>query len=394
MRKCVKWGIFSFLCVALSTGLSSCNGDDLNYDDVVPPTVTVKHNISGRVTDMKGAAIVATVTMGDNRYETTEDGTFVFENVKVGTYTLKAEAADKLAKETQVVVAETGVDANPVLNVTLSSVGVPVVVKNDGSVDGSVTSETIEDNEEAEIEVTVTAPENAVPAGSTIIITPIYTEEEAVTITKAEKETVMLIGTNVSCSDENVVLSKPIDLTYDIDSEVAQNITAQKLVNGVWVDAEFTVEGNKVTVVADQFTSYSLLFGATVKTSTTSEPLVFARSEWDNLYGNNRVNIGDVTYTYKIGTEVTSKGTNRVTAYLIEILARIAGSSYTTATGSYPINVTLPIGTALAISGQQAVKTLTISSLGRSVSGKQYDGVSVVVRTWNRDHTGSGSIGG
>lgn len=389
MKKCVKWGIFSFLCVALSTGLTSCNGDDLNYDDVVPPTVALKHSISGRVTGMDGKAIVAKVTMGDNCYETTEDGTFVFENVTVGTYTLKAEAAGKLAKETQVIVSETGADANPVWNVALGSVGVPVEVKIDGSIDGSVKSETIENNEEGEIEVTVTAPENAVPVGSTIIITPIYTEEDAVAVVKAETESVMLIGTNVSCSDESVQLSEPISLTYDIDAEMASNIYAKKLVNGVWVDAEFTVNGDQVTVVADRFTSYSLLFGATVTTTTSAEPLVFTRDLWDNLYGSSRLNTGDATYTYKIGTEVSARGTNRITAYLIEILARIAGATSTTVTGTYPLNVTLPIGTALQISGQQAVKTVTVSALNRSVSGKQYDGVSVVVRTWNRDHTGS-----
>lgn len=392
MKKCVKWGIFSFLCVVLSTGLMSCNGDDLNYDDVVPPTVTLKHSVSGRVTGMDGNPIVATVTMGADRYETEADGTFVFEDVKVGTYTLLVEAVNKLPKEIEVTVAETGVDANPVWNIALSSVGVLIEVKDDGSVDGSVTSETIVDNEEAEIEVTVTAPENAVPAGTTIVITPIYTEEEAIAVTKASSESVMLIGTNVSCSDENVQLNEPIALTYDIETEVAANIVAQKLVNGVWVDAEYTVDGDKVTVVADQFTSYSLLFGATITTSTSSEPLVFARDLWDNLYGSNRINTGEATYTYKIGTEISTAGTNRVTAYLIEILARIAGATSTTATGTYPLNVSLPIGTALQISGQQAVKTVTVSSLNRSVSGKQYDGVSVVVRTWNRDHTGSGSL--
>jgi hypothetical protein len=50
--------------------------------------------------------------------------------------------------------------------------------------------------------------------------------------------------------------------------------------------------------------------------------------------------------------------------------------------------VTLPVGTAMNISGQQEVITLTASALGRSVSGKQYGTVSVITRTWNRQHTG------
>lgn len=58
------------------------------------------------------------------------------------------------------------------------------------------------------------------------------------------------------------------------------------------------------------------------------------------------------------------------------------------ATDTYPINVTLPVGTAMNISGRQEVTTLTASALGRSVSGKQYGTVSVITRTWNRQHTG------
>lgn len=86
--------------------------------------------------------------------------------------------------------------------------------------------------------------------------------------------------------------------------------------------------------------------------------------------------------------DISSSGTNKITAYLIEIVARAAGAGVTTATGTYPINVTLPVSTAMNISGQQEVTTLTASALGRSVSGKQYETVSVITRTWNRQHTG------
>jgi len=391
MKKCVKWGIFSFLCVVLATGLTSCNGDDLNYDDVVAPTVAVKHNVSGRVTGIDGKAIAATVTMGTERCETEKDGTFVFENVKVGTYTLKVEATGKLSKEVEVKVEEKGDNANPVCNVALSNEGKSIEAKADGSIEGSATSETVEGNTNGEIEVTVTAPQNAELAGKTITVTPIYTTEEAISLTKAGSDRLMLIGTNVSCPGVERS-EQPISLVYNLeDEEVASNVTAQKFVDGRWVDIPCSVDGGKVTISAYEFTSYTLLFGATVTTTTTYEPLVFERNLWDNLYGSDRVKIGEATYTYKIGTEINVKSPSRVEAYLIEILARIAGASSTTATGTYPINVTLPIGAALQISGQQTVKTLTVSALRRSITGKQYDGVSIVVRTWNRDHTGSGN---
>ena len=36
---------------------------------------------------------------------------------------------------------------------------------------------------------------------------------------------------------QNATLQQAIELTYDVDPEVAQSITAQKYVNGQWVDA-------------------------------------------------------------------------------------------------------------------------------------------------------------
>lgn len=198
----------------------------------------------------------------------------------------------------------------------------------------------------------------------------------------------LLIGTNVSCSDASVSLQEDMTLEYDVEAEMAETITAQKYVDGQWVDAEYSVTDGKVTVVVDQFTSYSLLCNATISTSETSESLSFNPDSWNNLYGSNDIYVSSSSYSYKIGTEIGSAGTNRITAYLIEIVARAAGAGVTTSTGTYPIDVTLPVGTAMSISGQQKVTTLTASALGRSASGKQYGTVSVIARTWNRSHTG------
>ena len=139
-------------------------------------------------------------------------------------------------------------------------------------------------------------------------------------------------------------MQKPVTLEYDVDPEIAGTITAQKYVNGIWVDAEYTVEGGKVSVVADQFTSYSLLCSATISLSTTSEAVSFTPDSWDNLYGSGDMAVPSASYSYKIGTDISSSGTNKITAYLIEIVARAAGAGVTTATGTYPINVTLPVG--------------------------------------------------
>ena len=383
MYEFVKKGAFMLLVVSLAMGMASCGDDDPDYSDVTPPEVAVTHSISGRVTGIDGEGLSATVSMNGTSATTQTDGTFVFENVAAGTYTLKAEADGKVSKETSITVSD-GDSNNPVWNVTLSNEGTTITANADGSANADVTSEVLKGNEEGKIEMTLSAPAGAVDAGTQITITPIYSTDEVEQAalrsvsTKAAGST-LLIGTRISSSNASATLQQPVTLEYDVDPEIAGTVTAQKYVNG------------KVTVVADQFTSYSLLCSATISSSTTSETISFTPDSWDNLYGSDDMAVSSASYSYKIGTEISSSGTNKITAYLIEIVARAAGAGVTTATGTYPINVTLPVGTAMDISGQQEVTTLTASALGRSVSGKQYGTVSVITRTWNRQHTGGGN---
>lgn len=392
MYNFMKKGAFMLLVACLAMGMASCSDDDPDYSNVTPPTVAVTHSISGRVTGINGEGLSATVSMNGTSAATKADGTFVFENVKAGTYTLKAEADGKESKETSVTVSD-GDSNNPVWNVALSNKGTAINVEPDGSASGVVTSETLKGNEDGEIEMTLTAPAGAVEAGTQIIVTPIYSTDEVEqaavrsAVTKAVGST-LLIGTRVSSSNASAELQESVTLEYDVDPKMAETITAQKYVNGTWVDAEYTVEGGKVTVVADQFASYSLWCNATISSSRTSEAVSFSPDSWDNLYGSGDVAVASSSYSYKIGTDISSSGTNKITAYLIEIVARAAGAGVTEATGTYPINVTLPVGTAMSISGQQEVTTLTASALGRNVSGRQYGTVSVITRSWNRRHTG------
>ena len=395
MRKFVKFGVFALLGMALTFSVTSCKDDDPDYSNVTPPTVAVTHSISGRVTGIDGEGLTATVSMNSTSVTTNADGTFAFEDVDAGTYTLKAEASGKISKETSVTVSDSGNGMNPVWNVSLGNSGTEITVNADGSAEGNAVSETLKGNEAGEIEMTLTAPAGAVATDNKIIVTPLYSLEEAVVRSVDTKATgsTLLIGTKVSCSDASATLQNNLTLEYNVDPEMATTISAQKYVNGQWVDADFTVgDDGKVTVVVDQFTSYSLLCNATISTSVSSDALTFNPNSWDNLYGSGDMSVVSSSYTYKIGTEISSTGTNKITAYLIEIVARAAGAGVTTATGTYPINVTLPVGTAMNISGQQEVTILTASALGRNVSGKQYGTVSVITRTWNRQHTGGSNI--
>ncbi len=400
MRKFLKYGVSALLGMSLTFGATSCSDDDPDYSNVTPPTVAVTHSISGRVTGVNGEGLSATVSMNSTSVTTNADGTFVFKDVDAGTYTLKAEASGKISKETSVTVSNGSNAVNPVWNVSLSNAGTEIAVKADGSAEGTVVSETLKNNENGEIEMTLTAPAGAVASGNEIIVTPLYSLEEAADAasvrsvdTRATAST-LLIGTKVSCSDASATLQngQTLKLEYDVDPDLATTITAQKYVNGQWVDAEYSVDKGKVTVTVDQFSSYSLLCNATISMSVSSEALTFNPDSWDNLYGSSDIIVTSSSYTYHIGTDITTSGTNRITAYLIDILARAAGAGVTTVTGTYPINVTLPVGTAMNISGEQEVITLTASMLSRSVSGKQYGTVSVITTAWNRNHTGGSNM--
>lgn len=393
MKKYVRMGVYALLGVALSTGFVGCSDDDPDYSSVTPPTVNVTYSISGRVTSMDGKGLSATVSLDGKGVGTQSDGTFVFENVSAGTHTLTAEADGKMPKETTVTVGSGS--SNAVWNVALPNEGTVVDVVGDGDTSASVASETVEGNEAGEVTVDVEVPQAAVPAGSQIVITPLYSMEEGVSAasraTTRAAEDMLLIGTNVSCTDASVSLAEPITLSYDVDPEVASSLYAQKLVNGTWERVACTVDGGKVTVVADSFTSYSLMLGVNVTTSVSREALSFTQSEWDNLYGSREMTVGSASFTYHVGTEITTDGTSRLTGYLVEILARMAGASVTTVTGTYPLNVTLPIGTALTISGTQEVTTVSVSALNRSVSGRQYGDLNIEPTTYNREHTGGGN---
>lgn len=144
MKKLMRTGACLLLVVSMTLCFAGCKKDDPDYENVTPPVVAVAHSISGRITSMSGEGIIATVTMGGSESKTTgEDGTFLFENVKSGTYTLKAEASGKLSKEVSVTVSGSEKSENRVWNVTLSNSGTEVIAKEDGSAEAVVSSETI-----------------------------------------------------------------------------------------------------------------------------------------------------------------------------------------------------------------------------------------------------------
>lgn len=396
MKKLQKRSILTLLGLGLVAAASSCHSDDPSYDDVTPPVVAEVHNISGSIAGIDGNGIAgATVTMGGTATGTaTTDGNgyFIFRNVKPGSYTLEAAATGKISKNTDVTVAD-GNAQNVVWNVMLASESsvTDIHVTPDAGTEDEVTTEALEGNDLAEVPVEVEVPANSVNKAATITIAPIYDESEAAVSKAASRavESTMLVGATISCSDKSVVLANPLPVSFSLDSETAAAATARKYVDGNWIDIPCEVAGGKVTVSADEFTSYGIFLDVDFNSSARSEKIVFAQSLWDNLYGGNAMSVGEASYDYTVGIRIDSKGTSVLTALLIESLARRFGANAYDTKGIYPINVTLPVGTALMISGTQTVSTVSASARNHTVSGTQYGTVTIVATSYNRNHTGS-----
>lgn len=390
MKKFMNFGVLALLGMALTFGMTSCSDDDPDYSNVTPPTVELaKANISGMVTTIGGKPIEGarvSALMGSDMLTAMTDanGEYKLEGVKNGTYTMQAIADGKQTMSGSVTVADGETAA---WNTRLSNEATTVSVSQTEETSVEVVTETLENNEEAQVTTVTIIPAAAVEEGEEIIVTPVYSTDYVATKAATTKD-FMVMGINISCSNPNAVLKAPIKLTFDLTDDVIAQIKPMKEVNGSWVEAEVTEEGEKVVFTVDAFTTYSLFINATLNQNASTEAISFAQAEYDNLYGASEMSVGTATYTYKMGSEI-GQHSNLLGAYLAEILAQqMAGSTVKTVNGSYEINVTLPIGTALTLSGKQAVETTSIAAGSTTVSGKSYGKVSVTANTYNRQHNG------
>ena len=399
MYNLVKKGAYMLLIAGLTMGTAGCSDDDPDYENVTPPVVEVVANtLTGVITGMDGEGISgAKVSLGaDNSVTTGADGIYLFKDVKAGTYQVKAEAEGKLSQEGTLTVADEKKSQNLVWNaVLISDVKKEVTVSAEEASEGKVETEHLKGNDEAKVEVKVEIAAGAVEADTEeevkVVISPLYKEEDVVVRAARATDETMLVGASLSCNLEDVSLKKAIDLGFELDSELASKVEAKQYKNGEWVKADSRIEDGRVIVAATEFASYGLFLGVEFSEQKSTEAVSFTQGKWDNLYGSKDMSVGEAAYTYKAGTEITTKGTSKLTALLVEKLAQRFGATVATVNGSYPINVTLPIGTMLEISGVQTKWSVSASAFGKSASGTRYGNVTVAVVTSNRQHTGGGN---
>lgn len=396
MYNFVRRGAYMLLIAGLTMGVAGCSDDDPDYDHVTPPVVEVASNtLTGVITSLNGEGISgAKVSLGEANSATTDaNGVYLFKDVKAGTYQLKAEAEGKLSHTGTLTVADVKKTQNLVWNAALASdVKKEVSVSADAPSEGKVETETLKGNEEAKVEVKAEIAAGAVDtdADVKVIISPLYKEEDVVARAARATDETMLVGAVLSCNKEGASLKKAIELGFELDSELAGKVEAKQYKNGEWVKVNSRIEDGRVIIAASEFASYGLFLGVEFSEKKSTEVVAFEQSKWDNLYGSKDMSVGEAAYIYKTGTEISTEGTSKLTALLVEKLAQRFGATAVTVSGSYPINVTLPVGTMLEISGVQEEWSVSASALGKSASGTRHGNVSIEVATSNREHTGGG----
>lgn len=393
MKKNFNLGTKLFLCAGLALGMTACDTNESYpfYDDVVAPEVpVVPASLSGIVTTNGGASLAnATVTLtstATSKTATTDaNGTYSFAGVANGTYTLKAEL-DGYTSATGSVVVSAG-DAQLTWNALM-----PKVVKEEVAIVPTV-AKTVAISIPSVVETASTptpgepTPAPA-PAATATVEVPANTFSEPVTLslefvnstsaTQARAtSSLSLLNMVLGASNASVVFNNPITLSVDIAAKPS-SVT----LNGAAIN--YTFADGKLNMELPGLGAISVNYNITSTSSNRTNTLAFSQSTWDNLYGTSAMSVTSTSYNMSVGSTVS--GNNGL---LKNVLALDCGASVVkTNNVTYPINMTLPIGTKLVVSGTQAVTTTTYSVGSMSATATIYGDTKVTAKTSNRVHTG------
>ncbi|MDE6418655.1 MAG: carboxypeptidase regulatory-like domain-containing protein [Duncaniella sp.] len=379
-----------FAAAALSiAAFTSCKGEDLRIEPIAPPVVYAPNTLSGYITDYKGQPIQgATVAYGDKTTTTDAAGHYIFNDIEAGEYTVTASANNYFSNSTDLTVVKMDKSQYITWNAMLDrkvSQQVNVTVNEGG--EGEVTSDAIQGNDNANIDINVDVDPGSVPNNVNLYLTPIYTDDTDV-ISRADDED-LLIGATLWSDTPNLTLSKPVNIHFNVDGTVTSNVTTKILQNGTWVEVPFTTDETGVNVQTQTLTSVGLFFPVTLTKTATTAGIQMNPSSFNNIFGNATLEAKESSFSFRSGADYNVHGANSLEALLIERLARIMGPLYKVNNATYPVNLTLPVGTAASLSALQRNTLYTLTSRTHSVKGTLYGTVEVtVVTTVATDHEG------
>lgn len=396
MNKLLKACVIILFTGCWITAVCSCHKDnDPDYDDVTPPEVSVENGIVGFVTEISGkpiqnATVTAAFSGNVQTAETDENGYYVMRNVKQsGTYAMKVVAEGKLAEEGEVTLVESKTPVGGIWNVRMAKAGREVVVSQKDNITELFETEVALGNEAAKAEIKVVLPAGVIAGTGNIILTPVYTNKMVQFLTKTfDSDDVLISGINLSCEGMERC-EKPISINFRVNEELAEELSINKHINGKWERVAVYQENGLITLEADMFTTYAIFLPVSVSREKTTETLSFATPEFNNLYGSKDMTVENTVFNYKLGVEISDKGSDVATAFLLEVLGDKLGVTKSSGiNGILPLNVTLPVGTKLSLKGTQNIDKITVSSKKTSVTCKEYGSFNISVSTGNRKHTG------
>ncbi|MCM1116582.1 MAG: carboxypeptidase-like regulatory domain-containing protein [Pseudoflavonifractor sp.] len=385
--------------VLLAASFASCKNDDPGIAPA-PPTVELAPNtLTGIITDQQGEPVSdATVTAGSLSATTDANGVYTINGIPAGKYEVSASHKYTYTAKGSVTIADSKNTVNSVWCAQLitdpNASGIKrhnadVNVTTTAGGHGDIETTALRGNDKAEVLIGVSVDPSTVPASTNIIITPVYSYETASLAGRAQAEDGLLLGANVSSSDANLKLQKPIDLTFNVDNSVSDIVETRRLVGDKWetVDHDINADGDLV-IPTDQLGTFGLFVPMEVSETPAPQAIALSPKVFDNLYGKSVMNITGSSYDYFIGGTIDSGASNSLEALLVEQLARMVSSAKFSFAAEYPLNMQLPIGTGVELKATQQNTKVTITSTNGAASGLRYGPVTVSAISYNRDHNG------
>lgn len=387
--------VFKSAFLAVAVIMTSCHHKD-DIGPAVPPTVEPAPNkVMGYVTDVAGKALAGVeITMNDINVTTGSDGYYEFDDVAPGNYDIQASATGMLTTADSFTLESSNVTQYYIWNVSLyADMSVEMDYMYNEGAEAETVTQALPYNQMGEIEIDITVKAEDISEDTHLKLTPIYNENSILlTRNSIESGEHMLVGCVLTASNPNAKIENPIEIYFNVGSDNYSAFKAKTFENGNWVDTESRLEGEDIVVSLTDLGGVALFSNLTVTQSKQTENLQFVQSYWDNTGGASGMNVDEASFTYKSGAEFESTPENHYQALILEYVARTLGSVNTTQkTGYYPIDVVLPIGTFLKISGKQEKNIITVSGQNTSMNVINYGTCSFEVITASQEHSGGGN---
>lgn len=376
MKKFLKNAMMLSIVAGLTWVMPACSDDDPDYENVTPPVIEVAAPVLAGVVTTNGGEPVsgATITLtgaGNFSAKTDANGAYSIADLKAGTYTVKAEAEGKTALEGSITLtAGQAATWSALLPIEMKQ---EVVVKKEEAATMTVTVPAVAETASKAPEVKVEVPANTFDKDVTLSLTFNNITSAGARAAKSLSLVTMTLG----ASDATVVFLKPVNFTIPVAS-APSSVT----LNGTALDTSYT-DGN-LTIAVTGLGTICLNYNITTSESTKTQELTFTPSSWDNLYGSSDMNATTASYTLQVGGTVS--GSNTMLNNVLALDMRVAGVQSVTAT--YPLNVTVPVGTRISISGTQTVRTVTYTCDSQTSTVTIYGDVKIKTVSANRQHNG------